>query len=154
MFSAILSDDVVFYSEMPKSDEAIRIGNQVLELAEAKERWSNSGVGRDHSFEYQRHCFCKDSSSVHRVIVSNGRVESVEVVSQYRHIETDRLETYPTIAQLFGQVADRIIQSADPNTKLVVQYHEDLGYPTKIMWRNAGVRDGDWTAIVTNMENR
>lgn len=150
----LLSESATFSSDKQTANSAIGIGKQALDLFEARERWGESSISKDYFFEFKRSCFCKDNSSIHRVIVRNGMISSVEAIFQYRRSETARLETYPTISQLFDQIGDLILKSADPDTSLIVEYDNDKGYPRRIAWRNASVRDGDWTVTVANLDDR
>lgn len=106
LIGALLSESSSFSSDELTGHRAIGIGNQVIALFEARKRWAESSVSSNHSFEFMRSCFCEDNMSVHRLIVRNGIVSAVEVVSQYRHSETARLETYPTMGQLFDQIGE------------------------------------------------
>lgn len=97
-------------------------------LADAKHRWSSSGLG-DYVYEVRSDCFCGLAGRWIEVTVIGGQVASGKYVDTNTPVEHNFLPALPTVADLFTRIQNAIDAHA---VLLEVQYDPGDGHPVRI----------------------
>lgn len=100
-----------------------------VDLAAAQQRWS-AGAPASYRFDYQQECFCvREQVQPVTIEVRDGRVARVVSRESGQEVAATGNLRWPTIVELFDIIAEAQRNGVQP---LVVQYHEQQGYPTRI----------------------
>lgn len=120
-----------------------------MSVAEAKEKWSSNNID-SYTFDKRRNCYCFAPSSF-SVKVVNGEITDVYFETEAQpHIE-DRemaMQSTRTIDELF----DLLEQYDGVADHFEIDYHDELGYPTKIdIDPSTNVADEEFILEISNV---
>jgi hypothetical protein len=97
----------------------------ILRFGSAQRLWTSQNL-TDYDFEYRRGCFCPNPGTI-SVAVRDGEVVA-GITEDGEPLPAEELAEVPTVAELFD-IARDAFANAD---EVSVEYHETLGYPTRI----------------------
>lgn len=125
-----------------------------LRLAQAQARW-NARPFADYSFEIRTFCFCPpEMSQWTRVSVRNGVVVDADAVEPDPNFPITTLAWWQPIDSLFSDL-HRVMSTSpfeSPYAEIVVEYDQELGYPTLIQYiEKPTVADAAATITVRNV---
>ena len=99
------------------------------DLSEARRLWEARGP-TSYSFTYELNCFCAGPGiPPARITVTDGEVTGAFHPSSDRQVPEDDLTAYPTVRDLFEDVADWL--SRDPASART-EFDPDLGHPVDV----------------------
>jgi hypothetical protein len=108
-------------------------------FSEAEDRWERAGYSA-YVFTAERSCFCtEEGRGPVRVTVRNGAVTSVVMISTGAAVETD---VWFTIEGVFDLIREQLRTLP---SRLDAEYHQTLGYPTKVTY---GTPENDGGGII------
>lgn len=102
-------------------------------LLAARQRWEAAGITH-YRFTEQRTCFCSSTRPVRLEVQRKAAVPHHEAVVSLGYddagasVRVESPELYPTVDGLF----DLIASSLENDVELLVSYHPEYGYPTKV----------------------
>lgn len=124
--------------------------NKVLhDLNKNRAKWENANIDT-YQFEYRISCFCLDEYTLPRLVVVNAdQVVSQTIIESHVALPLEQVDTQ-SIAGLF----ERIALEESRAESLTVEYHPELGYPTKIQVDvDKQIADDEYTLYISNVLN-
>jgi len=119
-FSLLLTSCEVFNSSN---------NNGGVELTEAIEKW-NSNNSKNYTFENSRTCECMPPYN-YTVEVINGEIKDVHFEMQ-EYINYERKDMIIITTRTIDELFDLLEKYEETADHFEVEFHEELGYPTKI----------------------
>jgi hypothetical protein len=121
--------------------------NTLEELNANRTKWESANID-NYQFDFSISCFCLDDVTRPRLVVVNAnQVTSQTIKANNAALPLDTVNS-ETIAGLF----DRIALEESRAESLSVDYHPELGYPTRIQVDgNAQMADDEYTIEVSNV---
>lgn len=121
--------------------------NTLEELNANRAKWESANID-NYQFDYNISCFCLDDVTRPRLVVVNAnQVVSQTIKANNAALPLDTIKS-ETIAGLF----ERIALEESRAESLSVEYHPELGYPTRIQVDgNAQMADDEYTIEVGNV---
>ena len=121
--------------------------NTLEDLNANRAKWESANID-NYQFDYSISCFCLEDATRPRLVVVNAnQVESQTIIENSVALPQDTFSSQ-TIAGLFNRIA--LEESRAESLK--VEYHPELGYPTRIQVDgNSQTADDEYTIEVSNV---
>jgi hypothetical protein len=128
--------------------------DDLVEFAVAKSRWDARPFA-DYSYQIRTFCFCPPELTLWtRVRVVGGTVVGAEHVEPDPHTPLTTTQYFRPIDSLFTNLHRAMTESrfGSHYSAIIVEYDDDLGFPTNIEYRSKpNIADGGATIEVRNV---